>query len=54
MSAWRTGTPEPGVVVEVWAWLSVQTAIWTGTEWRTPGGMILRWVSHWRPVSESD
>lgn len=29
-NAWRTGTPEPGVVVEVWSWLRVTAAVWTG------------------------
>ena len=53
VSAWRTGTPEPGVLVEVWTWLAVQAAVWTGEEWRTPGpdGAVLRYISHWRPVA---
>lgn len=53
-NAWRTGTPEPGVLVEVWAWLAVQLAVWTGEEWRTagPDGVVLRYISHWRPVAD--
>lgn len=42
-NAWRTGTPEPGVVVEVWAWLRVTAAVWTGggVDWR---GMAHGWA----------
>ncbi len=52
-NAWRTGTPEPGVTVEVWAWLKVTAAVWTGAEWRAvgPDGEVLRFISHWRPVA---
>ena len=46
--SWRTDKPEPGRLVEVWAWLSVVVATWTGEEWRTPSGTPLLWVSHWR------
>lgn len=53
-NAWRTGTPEPGVVVEVWSWLAVALALWTGEEWRTPdGSTVLRYISHWRPVADN-
>jgi len=45
---WRSDAPPVGQVVEVWAWLSVALAVWTGTEWRTPEGQVLRYVSHWR------
>ena len=53
VSGWRTGTPEPGVVVEVWSWLRVTAAVWTGEEWRAagPDGEVLRFISHWRPVA---
>ena len=47
-AAWRNDTPPVGVVVEVWAWLSVALAVWTGAEWRTTEGQVLRYVSHWR------
>lgn len=53
VNAWRTGTPEPGVVVEVWSWLAVAPAVWTGEEWRTPDGTVLRYISHWRPVADT-
>lgn len=54
-NAWRTGTPEPGVLVEVWTWLAVQTAVWDGDSWRTPGpdGAVLRYISHWRPMADN-
>lgn len=45
---WRSDAPPVGQVVEVWAWLSVALAVWTGTEWRTLEGQVLRYVSHWR------
>jgi len=45
---WRSDAPPVGQGVEVWAWLSVALAVWTGTEWRTPEGQVLRYVSHWR------
>lgn len=45
---WRSDAPPVGRVVEVWAWLSVVLAVWTGAEWRTPEGQPLRYVSHWR------
>lgn len=53
VNAWRTGTPEPGVLVEVWSWLRVTPAVWTGEEWRAagPDGAVLRYISHWRPVA---
>ncbi len=45
---WRSDAPPVGQVVEVWAWLDVELAVWTGTEWRTMEGQTLRYVRHWR------
>lgn len=49
VAEWRDDTPPVGQVVEVWDWLAVVRAVWTGEEWHTPDGMRLRWISHWRP-----
>lgn len=46
--SWRTDKPEPGRLVEVWDWLAVARAVWTGEEWRSEAGVPLRWISHWR------
>ena len=49
VAEWRDDTPPVGQVVEVWDWLAVVRAVWTGEEWRAVDGMRLRWISHWRP-----
>ncbi len=46
---WNTDCyPEKNTVVWVWAMYTQVKAIWTGTEWRTPDGVKLQDVTHWR------
>lgn len=47
-TVWHQGTPPAGKVVEVWYFVSVILATWTGDEWRTVDGQRLEGVSRWR------
>lgn len=47
-SAWQSGLPPAGQVVEVWYSVVIILAMWTGSEWRTADGQRLDDVSHWR------
>jgi hypothetical protein len=48
-SEWRKDTPPAGRLLEVWhdAYGCIM-ATWTGAQWRTPDGVLLLHVTHWR------
>ena len=47
-SAWQSGFPPAGQVVEVWYSVAIILAVWTGSEWRTADGDRLDGVTRWR------
>ena len=47
---WRVDKPPVGHMVEVWVSIVPIVASWTGTKWRTSGGMCFSdgEITHWR------
>ena len=49
---WNTNKPPANTVVYVWYFTQTIRAIWTGTQWKTPDGVTLDDVTHWRPYRD--
>ena len=49
---WHRDKPEVNRLVWVWALVEQVRAYWTGSEWRTPDGVVLSDIECWRPLRD--